>query len=203
MADEQTPKSYNPTVRAIVDYGGPAVWLIAFSAYRVLGHKDALLEATWWLVGGSVVALLIGYIAERRIAPIPLFAALVAVVFGSLALIFQNKHFLYYKPTIINVVLGVLMLGGTALGKNPLKALFSGSLNLTPGGWRKLTIRYGVFFLAMAALNEAVWRTQPEAVWVFFKFPGMVILTVLFAAAQTPMMMKDMKAMEAAAELEI
>jgi intracellular septation protein len=107
------------------------------------------------------------------------------------------------KPTAINLALGLTMLVGAALGKNPLKALFSGALNLTEAGWKKLTVRYGVFFLVMAVLNEAVWRTQPEGVWVLFRFPGLQILSVLFALTQVPMMMKDIKAAETAAELEL
>ena len=201
------PAIKSPTaVRAIVDYGGLVAWLVSFIVYwRVLGlpRSDALLEATWWLVGGSAASLIVGWLAERRIAPLPLFAGLVALVFGSMALFFHDPRFIKIKPTVSNLCFAALMLGGTAMGKNPLKALFSASLNLTPGGWRKLTVRYGIFFLAMAALNEAVWRTQREEVWVFFKFPGMEILILLFAATQVPMMMKDMKAMETAGEMEI
>jgi intracellular septation protein len=192
-------------VRSIVDFGGLAAWFAAFLVLWLGLHMpraEALLQATWWLVGGSVAALALGLIAERRIAPLPLFAGLVAVVFGGLALAFHNILWVKIKPTAINLTLGVVMLAGVALGKNPLKAVFSTALSLTPQGWRRLTIRYGVFFLAMAALNEAVWRTQPDNIWVVFRFPGLPILSVLFALSQVPMMVRDMKAMEAAAELE-
>jgi intracellular septation protein len=204
MADENNTS--RTAVRAVVDYGGLVAWLVAFLVYwRVMGmdRPEALLQATWWLVGGSVVALAAGWFFERRVAPLPLFAGLVALIFGGMALVFHDPRFIKIKPTVTNLCFGILMLGGVAMGKNPLKALFAGSLNLTPAGWRKLTIRYGVFFLAMAALNEAVWRTQPDHIWVFFKFPGMEILILVFAATQVPMMMKDMKAMETAAELEL
>ena len=205
MAEEH-PSKTSLAVRAVVDYGGLVAWLVAFLIYWLvlkLAKPDALLQATWWLVGGSAVALLTGWIAERRIAPLPLFAGLVALVFGSMALVFHDPRFLFYKPTVTNICFSALMLGGTAMGKNPLKALFAGSLNLSEAGWRKLTIRYGIFFAALAALNEAVWRTQPVQTWVFFKFPGMEILILLFAASQVPAMMKDMKAVEAAAEMEL
>ena len=205
MADELQSKT-NPAVRAVVDYGGLVAWLGAFLIYWLvlkLPKSDALLEATWWLVGGSAVALATGWFAERRIAPLPLFAGLVALVFGSMALFFHDPRFIKIKPTVTNLCFAALMLGGVAMGKNPLKTLFAGSLNLSAAGWRTLTIRYGIFFLLMAGLNEAVWRTQPDQVWVFFKFPGMEVLILAFAATQVPMMMKDMKAMEAAAEMEL
>ena len=81
-------------------------------------------------------------------------------------------------------------------------ALFADAVHMSPQGWRRLTIRYGIFFLVMAAANEAVWRTQPDSVWILFRFPGLQVLSLLFALTQVPMMMKDMKALEAAAELE-
>jgi intracellular septation protein len=201
---QDTP-SPNGTIRAIVDYGGLAVFVVAyFIAKLVLKQppNPALLTATWGLVAGSAAALIVGLVAERRIAPLPLFAGLLALIFGGLTLIFHDPRFVKIKPTAINLILGAVMLGGVAMGKNPLKALFSGALHLTPQGWRKLTIRYGIFFFAMAVLNEAVWRTQPDSVWVLFRFPGLQALSLMFALTQVPMMMKDMKAMEAAAELE-
>jgi intracellular septation protein len=195
----------NQTVRAIVDYGGLAVFLIAYFVAKLILKQPgnpALLTATWGLMGGSALALVIGLIAERRIAPLPLFAGLAALIFGGLTLYFHNPVFVKYKPTAINLALAGVMLIGTAMGKNPLKALFSEALHLTPGGWRKLTIRYGIFFLVMAAANEAVWRTQPDSVWILFRFPGLQILSLLFALTQVPMMMKDMKSLESAAEIE-
>ena len=193
-------------VRAVVDYGGLVAFLGAFLVLRFVQHapsQAALLAATWWLVAGSVIALAVGLVVERRLAPLPLFAGLAALVFGGLALFFHDPRLIKIKPTVTNTVFACVMLGGVAMGKNPLKALFSTAINLSPAGWRTLTIRYGVFFLAMAALNEVVWRTQPDSVWVLFKFPGMEILVLLFAATQAPMMIKDMKAMETAAELEL
>ena len=201
---EDTPKQ-NPTVRAIVDYGGLAVFVLVYFVAKLVLHEPpnpALLTATWGLVAGSALALAVGLVAERRIAPLPLFAGVVALIFGGLTLIFHDPRFVKIKPTAINVALAGIMLIGTAMGKNPLRALFAGALHLSTQGWRKLTIRYGIFFLVMAVLNEAVWRTQPDSIWILFRFPGLQILSLLFALTQVPMMMKDMKALEAAAEME-
>lgn len=199
-------QKHSAGVRAVVDYGGLVAFLGAFLVLRFVQHapsQAALLTATWWLVAGSAAALTIGLVVERRLAPLPLFAGLAALVFGALALVFHDPRIIQIKPTVTNAIFGCVMLGGVVMGKNPLKALFSTAISLTPEGWRKLTIRYGVFFLAMAALNEAVWRTQPASVWVLFKFPGMEILILLFSASQAPMIMKDIKAVETAAELEL
>ena len=69
---------------------------------------------------------------------------------------------------------------------------------LSEAGWRKLTVRYGLFFLVLAALNEVVWRTQPQHIWVLFRFPGLLILAALFSFTQVPLMLKDRNALEAA-----
>lgn len=183
-------------VRLVVDYGGLAVFVVVYLVSR------NMITATWGLVAGSAVSLLAGLVFERRLAPLPLFAGLAALIFGGLTLIFHDPRFVKIKPTAINIVLAGVMIGGVIMRKNPLKALFGGALTLSEAGWRRLTVRYGVFFIAMAALNEAVWRTQPDAVWVIFRFPGLQLLSVAFALTQVPMMMKDMRAAEAAAELE-
>jgi intracellular septation protein len=205
MSTEQQTKSAG-AVRAIVDYGALAVWFSAFVVYWLvlkMHESDALLQATWWLIGGSVASLAVGLFAERRIAPVPLLAGLLAVSMGSLALVFHDTFFVMIKPTIADLIFSAVCFGGAMTGKNPLKAMLSGSLNMSDGGWRKLTMRYGLFFLASAIANVVVWKTEPEHIWVLFKFPGMLILTMLFAATQAPMMMKDMKAVETAAELEL
>jgi intracellular septation protein len=205
MAEEEQSKS-GGTVRAIVDYGALVAWLGSFLVYWLvlrMPEAGALLQATWWLIGGSVISLGIGFFAERRIAPIPLFAGILALSLGSLALFFKDTFYVQIKPTIANLIFAAVCLGGAIFDKNPLKAMFGGSLNLSEAGWRKLTFRYGLFFLVMAGLNEVVRLTQPVHIWALVKFPGMEILILLFAISQTPMMMKDMKAMEAAGELEL
>lgn len=185
------PAKQHAAVRAIVDYGP----LLAFMATYFL-TKD-MMKATFGLVAGSAAALALGLAVERRIAPLPLLTGLFALIFGGLTLIFHDDRFVKMKPTVINVALGSAMLIGLALRKNPLKLLLGSALNLPDRAWRSLTFRYGLFFLAQAVLNEIVWRTQPNDVWVLFRFPGLQILALAFSFSQLPLMMKGMKEMEA------
>lgn len=180
-------------VRYVVDYGALIVWFIAFFA---TGRN--LIQATWALMAGSALALAIGLIFERRIAPIPLIAGGAALVFGGLTLVFHDARFLKMKPTVMNLIYGVGLLGGLALRKNPLQLVVGQAFQMDEAGWRKLTLRYGLFFLALAALNEFVWRTQPDTTWVLFRFPGLMILTIGFALTQAPVMMRH--ALEAEAD---
>ena len=182
-------------VRGVVDYGGLASFLVAFAYLRATGtaQSEALMEATWALVAGSAVALLIGFIVERRIAPFTQIGGAAALIIRTLTLVFHDPRLLKIKPTVMNSAFGVILLAGLVLKKNPLKLLMGESLQMPDEGWRKLTLHYGLFFLALAALNEAVWRTQPDDIWVVFRFPGILILTVLFSFAQVPLMMKYAK----------
>lgn len=176
-------------VRWFVDYSALAIFLVAFF---VTGRD--LTKATWALVAGSALALVVGIAVERRVAPFPAIAGGAALVFGGLTLVFDDPRFLKIKPTVMNGIFGLALLGGIALRKNPLKLILGDSLRMPDEIWRRLTIRYALMFLALAALNEAVWRTQSDSVWVLFRFPGLSILMVLFTFSQLPLLMRYMKA---------
>jgi intracellular septation protein len=120
----------------------------------------------------------------------PLVSGVVVVVFGGLTLALQDKTFIMMKPTIVNTLFGLVLLGGLAFGKSLLSVVLDSMFALTDEGWRKLTFRWGLFFLVLAALNEVVWRTQTEDFWVNFKVFGIMPLTVLFALAQTPLLLR-------------
>jgi intracellular septation protein len=192
--EAQTP-ARPPWLRAVIDYAGIAAFAVAFFLTR------NMLSATWALVGVSAAALVAGFVVERRIAPSPLIWALAALVFGVMTLVFHDPRIIKMKTTFIDAALGVFLLGGFALGKSPVKVLMGQALSLSEAGWRRLTWRYGAFFLVMAAANEVVWRTQPDSVWVVFRFPGLVIAALAFSATQVPGMMKDAAAMEAAVRI--
>ncbi|WP_334161606.1 inner membrane-spanning protein YciB [Phenylobacterium sp.] len=176
-------------VRWFVDYSALAIFLVAF----FLTGRD-LTKATWALVAGSALALVVGIAVERRVAPFPAIAGGAALVFGGLTLVFDDPRFLKIKPTVMNGIFGLALLSGIALRKNPLKLILGDSLRMPDEIWRRLTIRYALMFLALAGLNEAVWRTQSDSVWVLFRFPGLSILMVLFTFSQLPLLMRYMKA---------
>ncbi len=173
-------------VRYFVDYAG----LVIFLATLVI-TKSAI-TASWAIVGGSVLALAVGYIFERRIAPMPLVTAVLGLIFGGLTLFFHDERFIKVKPTILYTAFGLFLLTGLVRGKNPLKALMGDSFHLPEPVVRTLTFRYALFFLALAATNEIIWRTQSTLFWGFFKFPGTVVIIFLFAMSQAPLMMKHM-----------
>ena len=172
-------------VRTVVDYGGLAVFLGVY----FLGGRD-MIKANWALAGASAVALLVGLAMERRIAPMPLVTGLFAVLFAFLAQRFHDTRFVKMQPTAINLFLGAVMLGGAAMKRNPLRMLLGSAIQLDPPAWRTLMIRYGAFFLCEAALNEAFWRTQTDAVWVLWHRWLLLGLSIAFSLAQVPFLMK-------------
>ena len=181
-------------VRWFVDYVGLAVFLATLLLMRLTHHSDdeSTITASWAIVGGSVLALLVGLVWERRLAPMPLVTAVLGLIFGGLTLAFHDPRFIKVKPTILYTLFGLFLLTGHLRGKNPLKALMGDAFHLPDAVVRTLTLRYALFFFGLAALNEAVWRTQSTVVWAFFKLPGVPILIFLFAMSQAPLMMKHM-----------
>ena len=180
-------------VRPAADYG-PLV--LFFAAYWLSG----LMAATAVIVVASLVALALTWFYERRVPIMPLVTAGVVSVFGGLTLWLQDETFIKMKPTIIQGIFAAVLLGGLAMGRPLLKPLLGKMMPpMTDAGWRGLTFRYGLFFIAMAVLNEIVWRTQSTDFWVNFKVFGIMALTIGFIMLQMPFMNRHMIEAEASA----
>lgn len=174
-------------VRVGVDYGAP----IAFAVTYYFFGRDVVM-ATGVLVAASIVALAVGYLVERRIAPLPLVAGIFALVFGGLTLIFHDPSFVKMKLTFQNAAFAIGLLGGLIFRKNLLKALFGDSMRMEEAAWRTLTIRYVGYFIVVAVANEIVWRTQSDTFWVNFRL-AVLPLAIAFSLTQVPFMMKHMQ----------
>ena len=182
-------------VRMVVDYAGLAGLAIGYLLTR------NLLTATFAFVVVSLAAVVVGFVVERKVAALPLLFSIMALVFGVATLVFHDPRIIKMKTTVLDGVLGAGLIIGFVLGKSPVKLLLGSTLQLSENAWRRLTLRYGLFFLALAAANEVVWRTQSDATWVLFRMPGMLIASLLFSATQIPGMMKDAASLEAAIRL--
>ena len=154
------------------------------------GERAGIFVATAVFMVAIVAALAISYALTRRLPVMALVSAVIVVVFGGATLFFQNETFIKLKPTIIYLLFTGTLLGGLVFRKPLLAMVFDQVFHLTDEGWRKLTVRWALFFLALAILNEIVWRTQSTDTWVTFKVFGVVPLTFIFAALQYPLLMK-------------
>jgi intracellular septation protein len=173
----------NPTLKLVLDLGPLLVFFAANSRFGIFAATGAFMAAI-------VLALAVAYALTRHLPIMPLVTAVVVLVFGTLTLVLHDELFIKVKPTIIYVLFGGVLLVGLAFGKSLLGVVFDSVFHLTEEGWRRLTWRWALFFLALAVLNEIVWRTQTTDVWVSFKVFGVVPLTFLFAALQYPLLTK-------------
>ncbi|MFG1294585.1 MULTISPECIES: septation protein A [Xanthobacter] len=179
------PAAPRPAISPILKIAlevGPLVLFFAANGY------GGIYVATGVFMVATFAALALMWVLARRIAVMPLVSAGVVLVFGGLTLWLQDDHFIKLKPTIVNAVFGVLLLGGLVAKKPLLPYVFDGMVKLTDEGWRALTIRWGIFFLVMAVANEIVWRNFSTDTWVAFKSFGYLPLTFAFAMAQAPLM---------------
>ncbi len=143
-------------------------------------------------MAATIIALAVAWVTTRRVAMVPLVSAIFVALFGALTLWLQDEVFIKVKVTLVNVLFGTILLVGLAFGRQFLKLLLGETLKMDDEGWRKLTLRWGVFFFALAGLNEMVWRTVSTDAWVTFKVFGILPLTLLFALSQVPLMQKHM-----------
>jgi intracellular septation protein len=173
----------NPLLKLALDLGPLVLFFIANGRLGIFGATAVFMAAT-------VIALGAGYALTRHVPVMPLVSAIVVLIFGSLTLYLQDETFIKLKPTIIYVLFGAVLLGGQFMGKPLLAMVFDQVFHLNAEGWRKLTIRWAIFFFALAVLNEIVWRTQTTDTWVTVKVFGFMPLTFIFAALQYPLLQK-------------
>ena len=194
----------NPLVKLALDLGPLLLFFVANSKPALFepwlkpiipdavatGERAGIFVATAVFMVAIVAALIVSYVLIRRLPMMALVSAAIVVVFGGATLIFQNETFIKLKPTIIYLLFAAVLFGGLALRKPLLAMVFDQMFNLTEDGWRVLTLRWAMFFVALAILNEIVWRTQSTDTWVAFKVFGVLPLTLIFAVLQYPLLIK-------------
>jgi intracellular septation protein len=176
-----TKPQLNPALKLVLDLGPLIVFFVANARFGIFAATATFMIAV-------VLALAVSYAMTRHLPAMPLVTAVIVLVFGSLTLLLHDELFIKVKPTIIYLLFGGTLLGGLAFNKPLLGMVLDSVFNLTDEGWRKLTWRWAMFFIVLAALNEIVWRTQTTDVWVSFKVFGVVPLTFLFGALQYPLL---------------
>jgi intracellular septation protein len=175
------PSAVNPILKLALEIGPLALFFLT-------NARAGLFWATGVFMVAILISLSITWILERRLPTLPLVTGIFVLIFGGLTLILQDELFIKLKPTIVNTLFAVILLGGLLRGKSFLKSLMGSMFPMTDQGWRVLTLRWAMFFVVLAILNEIVWRNASTDDWVSFKVFGIMPLTILFSVLQLPTM---------------
>src|SRR5688572_29225234 len=191
-------ESVNPALKLVLELGPLMVFFFANARGEWLAGKFPALAAfggpifiaTGLFMIATAIALAVSWLLTRTLPIMPLVSGIVVLVFGALTLWLQDDVFIKMKPTIINTLFGVVLLGGLWFGKSLLGYVFDSAFSLDAEGWRKLTLRWGLFFLFLAIVNEIVWRSFSTDTWVAFKVWGIMPITLAFTFSQMPLIMR-------------
>ncbi len=197
MSKNETKKAASSWLNVAVDYGPLLVFL---SVYRwsapdepgPVGELSAIIAGTVAFMVAAVIALLVSKWRLGKVSPMLWFSTALIVGFGSLTIFFGDPTFVQIKPTIIYAVFGVVLLVGWSQGRALLKILLEAAFEgLSDQGWLKLSRNWGVFFLALAVLNELLRAQLDFEGWLWAKLWVFLPLTFLFTFSQIPMLLKN------------
>ncbi|WP_417414910.1 septation protein A [Hoeflea sp.] len=191
-------KRINPLLKLALELGPLLVFFFANAKAEWLTEQYPLLEAlgkpifvaSAFFMAATAIALTISWLKLRTLPIMPILSAGIVFVFGALGFWLQDETFFKIKPTIINTMFGLILLGGLFFGKSFLGYVFDSAFKLDAEGWRILTMRWGLYFLIMAVVNEFIWRNFSTDFWVGFKLWGNMPLSILFTLAQLPLMQR-------------
>ncbi|WP_082449283.1 septation protein A [Sphingomonas sp. Leaf67] len=190
-------KPTSPLFRMALDYGPLVVFFVANLLAGKIGLPDMIDSLAQVIIASaafmiaSVIAIIVSKWKTGHISPMLWLSAGLVVVFGALTLYFRDDTFIKMKPTIVYAMFSAILTFGLVTGRPLLQQLLETAYpGLSALGWRKLTINWAAFFAFMAVLNEVVWRHSSWDFWVGFKLWGAVPLTLLFALANIPMLLR-------------
>ena len=187
---------YNSTLKSVLEFGPIVIFFLSYKYAPIpeLSPGEESLEriifATKIFIPTILLSLVLGYIQTREVAKMPLFTAIVVLVFGSLTIWLRDETFIKMKPTIIYFVFAFLLVLGLIRGQSYLQSLMGVALPMEDKGWIILTKRFAVFFIILAVLNEIIWRLFLTGTWVTFKTFGLPALTFIFFFAQVRLIQK-------------
>ena len=189
MSEDRTiaakPNGMPPLLKLLTEIG-------PLAAFFVANAWGGIFWATGVYMVAAALAVAVSWALTRRVAMLPIVMLGFVVAFGALTLFLADEVFIKIKVSVINGLFGAILLIGLAMDRPLLKLALGEAVNMDPDGWRKLTIRWALFFFAVAGLNELVWRNVSTDAWVNFKVFGILPLTLAFAVAQIRLMQRHM-----------
>ncbi len=183
MLTKDKVMNINHKLKMVLDIGPLAAFFLAYKLSGVFAATAAIMLCT-------LLSLAATYCIEKKIALMPLVSGVIITIFGTLTIVLHDDTFIKMKPTFINLIFAAILLCGVYLKKPLLKYVLGSAVNLNEQGWRTLSVRWGLFFIFLAVLNEIIWRNFSTDFWVNFKVFGMFTLTIIFTMCQLPLIKK-------------
>ena len=197
---ESKPKS--GWLNTLVDYGPLLVFLGVYKFYQpsetsTFGEIAAVIYGTIAFMVAAVVALAFSKWKFGKVSPMLMLSTTLIVGFGALTIWLRDERFIQFKPTAIYLLFGIVLVGGWLRGKAMLQILLEAAFEgVDKEGWLKLSRNWGVYFFAMAALNEVLVRTMTFESWLWAKLWMFLPLSFVFTLSQIPMLLRHGLALE-------
>ena len=189
-APAPVPSEPQGGTRLLIDLG-PLLVFFLVNFLAPVAQEERIYVATGAFMVAMVAAMAFSALRYRTVSPLLWFSGVMVVVMGGLTIWLHDETFIKLKPTIYYLLVAGLLLFGMATGRPLLRQVLGSAYpGLDDSGWAKLTRNWALFFLAMAVLNEIVWRNSSTAFWIGFKIWGFLPLTFLFAALNIPMLLR-------------
>ena len=184
---EKTPPKW---AKPVLEFGP---LLVFFAAYLWLKDRvftiggidyDGFIVVTAGFIPVFLISMALLWKLTGHLSRMQIVTAVLIVVFGGLSVWFNDPRFFKMKPTMIYLLFGGVLGIGLLRGQSWLQVVMEGVMPLTDRGWMILTRRLMLFFFGLAVLNEAIWRTQTEEIWVYFKTFGLTAAIFVFFMTQ-------------------
>ncbi len=186
-------KSHEALTKFCCDY---LPLIIFFCVYKFSNAQNPLIDATIYMVIAALIAVIFSYFLTKEVSKIAIFSAGLLAIFGSLTIFLQDEIFIKMKPTVVNLIFALILFYGY-FSKKPLMHYIVGEhVKMSSQAWINLSLRWAIFFVFLAVLNELIWRNFPTDFWVKFKVFGMMPISLIFTLSQIPFMTKEMKKVE-------
>ncbi|XBQ16903.1 MAG: septation protein IspZ [Oceanicaulis sp.] len=193
--------------KLLVDVGPAAVFMISYNVAKAMVGDAAIYWATGLFMAATALAVAWSILVQKRFPPMLMVTFVIVTAFGAMTIYLQDPIFVYIKPTIINVLFGITILVCFAFGFNVWRYLFGTIFEMPERIWFILAVRWALFFLLLALVNEVLWRHITDSVvtadqrwfdwlelseqfWVNFRFFGVYPLFFVFVLANLPITMK-------------
>ncbi len=199
-ADPEAPKTSSAAKstakgggQLLVDLGPIIVFVVTYNVLNRTRPDDAIYIATGVFIAATLAAIAYAWFRTRHIPPVLIVTGVLVTAFGGLTIALHDETFMKLKPTVVYLFYAGAIFGSMLFGLNIWKLLFRHAFSLPDKIWNTLAIRWGVFFLFMAGLNEYIRATQSTEFWVNSRFFITFPLILGFALLNAPITMKHIR----------